>query len=46
MLGWKEYLNGRVLSCDIPGFRQNMLDDPAVTEIADKINEDLADYNK
>ncbi len=41
MLGWKEYLGGRVDRHDIPGFRQNLLDEPAVLTIAELINREL-----
>jgi thioesterase domain-containing protein/acyl carrier protein len=37
MLGWTEFLTGNVTRADITGFRQTLLDDPCVQEIANTI---------
>jgi hypothetical protein len=41
MLGWTEFLTGNVSRFDINGFRQNLLDDPCVLEIAKALNNEL-----
>lgn len=43
LLGWSAVLNGRISHVDAPGFRQNLLSEPVVTQIADKIRTHLAD---
>ena len=43
LLGWAEFLHGRVSTEGVPGFRQNLLDDPAVLQIAESINRELAE---
>jgi len=42
MLGWTGFLKGKVANHAIQGFRQNLLDEPAVEEIAKAINHELA----
>jgi len=42
MLGWTEYLGGRVSQLGIAGFRQNLLDPPYVFQIAEAINREIA----
>lgn len=41
LLGWGEALTGEVCVHEVPGFRQNILDDPNVSEIARLIKENL-----
>jgi len=41
MLGWTGFLTGSVAQDDINGFRQHLLDDPCVVEIAQSINNEL-----
>lgn len=41
MLGWKDFLVGKTTAYNIEGFRQNMLDEPAVGVIAKSISAEL-----
>ncbi|MHB8139314.1 MAG: type I polyketide synthase [Smithellaceae bacterium] len=41
LLGWHGLLTGELLVHEVPGFRQNMLDEPNVTEVAKIIIEHL-----
>ena len=41
LLGWTKFLTGNATQKDINGFRQTLLDDPCVVEIADVINSEL-----
>ena len=41
LLGWKDFLTGELHVHEVPGFRQNMLDEPNVTEVAKYILERL-----
>jgi len=41
MLGWTGFLTGNVARADINGFRQTLLDDPCVVEIAKAIGDEL-----
>jgi len=41
MLGWTDLLNGELHIHEVPGFRQNMLDEPNVPEVAKIILEHL-----
>lgn len=41
MLGWTGFLTGNIIRKDIDGFRQNLLDDPCVVEIANTINSEI-----
>lgn len=43
MLGWRGVLTGNVLHHVVQGFRQHLLDEPAVFQIAAKIKDTLAD---
>ena len=45
MLGWNGLLTGNVSHHVVQGFRQNLLDEPAVFQLADTINRTLADAN-
>jgi phthiocerol/phenolphthiocerol synthesis type-I polyketide synthase E len=41
MLGWKGYLGDQTIACDVSGFRQNLLDSPAVETIAERITREI-----